>query len=377
MFLKVKYYIYLSNIQKLAKKKRGHPVSICFYVTLRRRENEMRDDITFIRQLMLPYQLNVYDFKEKGKIRKLYTDKGIFALKELHRPSDAHFIRWLRELYFSGYPKIVPIIPTLEGNNIVYSQNRAFYLMPWLNSGKAMPRKDKVDFMFKEAARIHAMTVKNVVILEEESKSYYEKLKSAIEEDLSFCEGCVEQFENQWYMSPFELQFCTYFNEIYKASMYALRSLENWYEIVKNEKKIRMTIVHGKLSPDHLLFDERGYSYFINFEKCRQDLPIFDLYPYIKQSYQTHPLSSISIDWYKGYCKYFPLKEEEENLLKCRLARPKELVKVVQHYVQNKNRNEREYTMKLQKEYWHFKNIESFIMKIEEFRQSKSEDIST
>src|SRR5690606_8624077 len=141
MFLKVKYYIYLSNIQKLAKKKRGHPVSICFYVTLRRRENEMRDDITFIRQLMLPYQLNVYDFKEKGKIRKLYTDKGIFALKELHRPSDAHFIRWLRELYFSGYPKIVPIIPTLEGNNIVYSQNRAFYLMPWLNSGKAMPRK--------------------------------------------------------------------------------------------------------------------------------------------------------------------------------------------------------------------------------------------
>jgi len=340
----------------------------------------MKDDVSFLRKLLLhSYHLHVYDFKRQGKVLKIYTDQGNFALKETPRNIGLEFTKWPRELYFLGYPKVVPIIQTADGRSGIFDSDHFYYLMPWISRNRRYKQEEIELKLFRELARIHSLTSKEFPVTEEELKGYYEGIKNTWEEELSFLEKIIETFESRLYMSPFELLYCTIFNDLYKGTIYALHSLENWYNAVKDNKKVRTVFIHGKVRPEHFLLDERGHGYFINFEKSRVHSPIFDLIPYIKRGLKTYPLETVPFEWYQQYIKYFRLRDEEIDLLKSRLAFPKSIIKTVHHYVGNKKIcNERMITGKLQSQYWCFKNIEKFVMRVQEWnKQNNEEDISS
>jgi spore coat protein YsxE len=129
-----------------------------------------------------------------------------------------------------------------------------------------------------------------------------------------------------------------------------------------------MVIIHGKLSSEHFLYDERGYGYFINFENARYGSPIHDLLPFLSRALNTNPKrNDEAVDWIYHYHKYFPFKQDEKLLFYSYLAYPIPIIQVAENYYRKQQtKNELKFVRQLQRKYWHLKNNEYVVMKMVE-----------
>jgi spore coat protein YsxE len=195
------------------------------------------------------------------------------------------------------------------------------------------------------------------------------------EKEEEFINGFIESCENRVYMSPFELTFCLYYSQIRQAMIFAKQKLESWQEKTKDQKKTRAVTLHGKVSTEHFLFDDRGYGYFINFEKARQGSPIQDLLPFLARSLKTQPKQSDDcVDWIYAYLKYFPFREDEMLLFMSYLAFPSGIIRVAETYHQRKKEvDERKFVQKLQRQYWLLSNTGYVVTRIDEIERQKKQ----
>lgn len=318
------------------------------------------------------YQLEARFVESMGKIHKVSTNNGVFALKKLNPHQGIDFIKYVQNLYQKGYNRIVPIYPTMDGRYAVLYDNELYYLMPWLSNEE----KREKPSLFRELARLHTISAREVKVNKEERKQHYEKTVEEIEREEEFLEGFLETCEEKEYMSPFELMYCTYYHEIFQALQFSKRKLTEWYEATKESDKARMVITHGKLSDEHFLFDEKGYGYFINFEKANPGAPFHDILPFAVKHLRGYLKEHEDlVEWLYTYFKYFPFKEEEMQLFLSYLAHPGPIIKTTERlYHDGQNRNERKAVKKLQKEYFLLKNIEYVVMRIEEIERQKKQE---
>lgn len=333
------------------------------------------NNLKAISPILAQYSVEPHFVEDVGKIQKIYSNKGEFALKKIPPSQGTDFIRHVQYLYQKGYNRIVPIYPTVDGRYAVLYQNMLYYLMPWLPNAEKEDNPEKHKQLFRELARLHTLSVREIPIKKEERKEHYENTILLWEKDEEFLTGFLEECENKWYMSPFELQFCLYYNEAVQAIKFSKRKLETWYEKTKDQEKARMVTVHGKFSPEHFLYDEKGYGYFMNFESAKQGSPIHDLLPYLSRALKGYPKKSEeSIEWAMTYTKYFPLKEDEMHLLMSYFSHPAPFIKAVQAYHKRQpGKKEQKLVQHLLRQYWHLKNTEYVVMRLEEIEVQKKQ----
>lgn len=325
--------------------------------------------------ILSSYGVKPYFVEDLGKIKRITSDKGTFALKSIPPVQGTEFIRHIQYLYQKGYNRVVPIYPTLDGRYAVLHHNMLYYLMPWLPNEVKEEHDDKNKKLFRELARLHTLSVREYPIRKEVRKEHYENTLLALEKDEEFLVGFLERCEKKVYMSPFELQFCTYYNDIHSALRFSKQQLEDWYEKTKDEEKIRTVLIHGKLSTDHFLYDDKGYGYFMNFENAKPGSPYQDLLPYLFRTLKGFPkYSEDSINWLQTYYNYFPLKDEEKQLMLSYFTHPTALLRVVQKYhKQQTPKKEMKYTKQLQRHYWQLRNIEYVVRRLGEIDRQQKE----
>ncbi|WP_075982471.1 spore coat protein YsxE [Bacillus massilinigeriensis] len=325
--------------------------------------------------ILKPYGIKPYFVEDFGRIQRVYSDKGTFALKKLSPNMGTDFIRHIQFLYQKGYNRVVPIYPTNDGRYAVLFQNELYYLMPWLPNEEKEERKEKHLQLFRELARLHTLSVGEINISKEERNLHYETTINQWESDSEFLEGFIERCEAKIYMSPFELLFCLYFHDINQAIKYSINKFKEWFEKTKDQEKARRVLVHGKISTEHFLYDDRGYGYFINFENAKLTSPIHDLLPYLSRNLSGFPKQSNEcVDWFYTYMKFFPLKEDEMLLLLAYFAHPSPVLRIAEKYHNSpRSMNERRLVQQLQKKYWLLKNTEYVVMKITEIENQKKQ----
>ncbi|MBD3107815.1 spore coat protein YsxE [Bacillus sp. AGMB 02131] len=327
-----------------------------------------------LHEISQQYTLRIHYSESFGRIHKIYTDKGTFAIKSIPAEQSMSFIRHVQRLYQGGYNRVVPIYLTSDGRYGVLQGNRLYYLMPWLTNDETGERYEKHKQMFRELARIHSLTVKETPIEKEERELHYERTIDSWKKQQSFLEEFVSHCEGKWYMSPFELLFCSYYYDISQAVSFSIRKFEEWYEETKDNEKVRTVIVHGKFSLQHFLLDENGIGYFINFENARTLPQHFDLLPFFVKYCHTYPTRCDEcVDWLYSYYKYFPMRDDEMMLFISYLAFPTNVLQAAETYHNEKyeRKTEYQYVNQLQKYYWQLKNVEYFVMKIEEIEGQK------
>jgi spore coat protein YsxE len=314
------------------------------------------------------YQIQPYFVEEYGPVQKVYSNKGTFALKKISPTIGTDFIRHVHLLYQKGFNRIVPIYPTMDGRYAVLHDNQLYYLMPWIPNDQKENRDYKNNQLFRELARLHTLSAKEITVNKEERTEHYEKTIQQMEKHQEFLDGFIDSCEKKTYMSPFELLYCMYYNEISQALRFSKTKFEEWYENTKDTEKARMVITHGKLSPEHFLYDDRGYGFFINFENARYGSPIHDLLPYLSRALDTRPQrNDTAIDWVNHYFKYFPFKPDEKLLFHSYLALPIPIIQAAESYYRKQRpKNELKYVRQLQHRYWHLKNSEYLVMKMTE-----------
>lgn len=336
----------------------------------------MRDSnrLETITPILNNYHVEPYFVEDYGVVQKVYSNKGTFALKKIDPTIGTDFIRHVHLLYQKGFNRIVPIYPTMDGRYAVLHDNNLYYLMPWMPNEKD-EREHKNNQLFRELARLHTLSAKEITVTKEERTEHYEKTIQQLEKQKEFLEGFAEECERQTYMSPFELLYCLYYNEISQALKFSKTKFEEWFEHTKEDDKARMVITHGKLSPEHFLYDDRGYGFFINFENARYGSPIHDLLPYISRSLDTNPKrTDTTIDWIYHYLKHFPYKEDEKLLFFSYLALPVPIMQVAEKYYRKQRpKNELKFVRQLQHRYWHLKNTEYVVMRMTEIENQQKQ----
>ncbi|KWW15914.1 MULTISPECIES: spore coat protein YsxE [Peribacillus] len=340
------------------------------------RENENQQSVNRDRDteaVLREYALYVQYIEDFGRVKKVYSDRGTFALKSILPHNGIDFIKNVQKLYHRGYNRIVPIYQTMDQRYAVLHNGRLYYLMPWLNNEGDGERDEKHKQMFRELARMHTLTVKETQVDIEEREAHYERTLEAWNNEKDFMDEYIVSCEKKWYMSPFEMSVCTFFTDISQALKYSIKKFETWYEKTKESEKVRTVVTHGKISLKHFVYDERGYGYFINFENSNTAPPHFDLLPFLVKSARTYPIQSDDcVDWLYNYMRYFPLKEEELLLMQSYLAFPSSALELVKGYSEGRSiRSELDHVTQLQRQFWLLKNIEYMVMKIEEIEQQK------
>ncbi|UQD52911.1 spore coat protein YsxE [Bacillus methanolicus] len=325
--------------------------------------------------ILRAYQVEPYFVEDFGRIQKIYSNKGVFALKKIFPSNGTDFIRHVQFLYQKGYNRIVPIYPAADGRYAVLHQNYLYYLMPWMPNEERENQSERNKQLVRELARLHILSAREININTEERKEHYENTMLEWDKEKEFIEGFMERSEKKWYMSPFELLFCLYYHEISQALLFSKRKLEDWYEKTKDQEKARSVLVHGKVSAEHFLLDERGYGYFINFERSKSGSPFHDLLPFLSRSLKSLPKQAEDyVDLVYTYFKYFPFKEDEMLLFLAYLAHPGKIIRTAENYFKKQaGKNERKFVQQLQRHYWQLKNTEYVVMRIEEIEQRKKE----
>ncbi|MED4225074.1 spore coat protein YsxE [Neobacillus cucumis] len=321
------------------------------------------------------YLVEPYFVEDFGIVQKIYSNKGTFALKKIPPTTGTDFIRHVHLLYQKGFNRIVPIYPTMDGRYAVLHENNLYYLMPWMPNDQKENRDQRNHELFRELARLHTLSAKEVTVSKEERTEHYEKTIQQYEKQQEFLDGYIDECEKKTYMSPFQLLYCLYYNEISQALRFSKAKFEEWYENTKENEKARMVITHGKLSSEHFLYDDRGYGFFINFENARYGSPIHDLLPYLSRALNTRPKrNDTTIDWVYHYFKYFPYKEDEKLLFSSYLAMPVPIMQVVEGYYKKQGRkNEMKFVRQLQERFWHIKNSEYVVMRMTEIENQRKQ----
>ncbi|WP_019242778.1 MULTISPECIES: spore coat protein YsxE [Bacillus] len=335
------------------------------------RSEKNQKDIEFI---INQYELQFQYSESFGRVFKVYTTEGTFALKKISPLHSMDFIKHVQRLYQRGYNRVVPIYLTSDGRYGVLYQNNLYYLMPWLNNEDYGERNEKHKQMFRELARMHVLTAKDLKIEKEDREIHYQKTTDTWEKQQKFLEEFIERCEKKWYMSPFELMFCSYYYDVSQALSFSTKKLEEWYDKTKDDEKVRTVVIHGKISIKHFLINDRGAGYFINFENSKSAPQHFDLLPFFVKYCNSYPARCDEcIEWLYHYYKYYPMREEEMMLFLSYLAYPTQFLQTVEAYHERKYdlQSEYQYVKQLQKNYWQLKNIEYIVMKIDEIEAQK------
>jgi spore coat protein YsxE len=320
--------------------------------------------------ILQQYRLQADYIEDYGKIKKIYTQAGVFALKEISAP---HQLPAVSNAYRLFAGKAIPLYQTYSGNPFVSYKGRYYYLMPWISDEAKEARHEQYLRFFRDLAQIHRKSLKEVEVKEEELTNYYKAIKKHLEKQREFLQSYVEICEDEWYMSPFQLQFCTYFHETMQACWFAQTQLEKWYEKVKETKKWRVAVVHGNAALSHYVHDQKGNSYFLSFERSHIAPPLSDVLIFFRKYLRTYPIMCDDcVSWFLEYQQFFPIHDGEMALFLSYLAQPEAMYRIVHQYAnRSKKIDERRQIVKLQKAYWSMKNIEYFIMRIVEIEEKK------
>ncbi|WP_191991712.1 spore coat protein YsxE [Bacillus aerolatus] len=313
------------------------------------------------------YGLKPKHVETMGRVQKISTDAGQFALKRIPAARGMDFLFNMQKLYQAGYHRFVPVYPALDGRYGILEGSYIYYLMPWIESGRQEAQEAERK-MLREAARLHLVSSADVRVSKAGREEQYERTSAVWERQEEQLEQFLLLAEKETYMSSFQLLFCLYYTEIRQAFFYAKEKLSEWKQATEEEEKARTVHVHGKLEPSHFLMDAGGGGYFINLEQSRRATPIHDLIPYFARTLDAFPEGSTSTrELFEYYTSFFPMKKGEKLLFQSYLAYPGAIYETIAAYfLSRQKQNEFQYSRQLQKNYWQMKNIEYFITSLKE-----------
>lgn len=209
-----------------------------------------------------------------------------------------------------------------KGNNKVFSyldaRNFNYYPSNKMLSDKYVLYEYLKDYNISDDERaielinlvslLHSKTTRYNSISIDDYKKIYEDIDNKIDKLYSYYSDLNELIEQEIYMSPSNYLLVRNISKIYSSLNYCKNELDNWYELVKDNKKERVALIHNNLSLDHLIRNEN--SYLISWDKSKFDNPIYDLYNFYKNNYEKIEFSSLL----EIYQKRYPLKQNELKL---------------------------------------------------------------
>lgn len=257
----------------------------------------MNKSLEILKTIYKPYRYTI-----KGKTTKLETTNGDFIIKEKNKDVKGLF-NYLKSRNFDSFPILI------DGSRKevnVYSYIEEI----------AMPSEQKLLDMTDVVANLHGSTSYYKEVSEDKFKSIYEDIKQNINYLKAFYNTKYEMYFNEIYMSPSHYLFMRNYFKALEALKFCEKELDEWYEIVKKNNNIRVSVLHNNLSLDHYFKADKDY--LISWDNYKVDTPVLDIVTLYKNEYKKYNFEAIL----KKYFNNFPLLDYEKKLLFILLVLP-------------------------------------------------------
>lgn len=331
----------------------------------------MLDDPIRLRKVLESYKIVPRYVEPYGKVLKIYTPFGNYALKKYERSnrSPVEMIETVEKLFQRGFQNVAPIFRGVQGEYLVEDGEEFYYLMPWYEEGQTSSQRHRYEQMFKQLSILHNKTVDVQEVDEAEIERYTEGfraqlsfVKENLEEELLRCEA-------KTYMSPSELFFCTTYFKARQSIEFSELKLGQWENWAKEIKESRSVMNHGDLSLGHYVVDQTGRGYFINFEKSKLASPVNDLIQVSHELFQGLPLHNESKwNWLQNYFQNFEWSKGERALYMVHMSNPVDWLDFRMETMRG-GHSEIKKVGRLQQIYWKMINTEYMVSKLIEMEQ--------
>lgn len=258
-----------------------------------------------VRDIVEKYNLNAHHIIKKGKSLIIDDADRKIVVKERKPDLNEQLFRYLDSRSFNYYPHILEL-----GDD---------YLVTEYVDDLDIPKEQKMSDLVDIVGLLHSKTTHFKEVDEANYKELYETITNNIEYLKSYYNDLASIIETKVYMSPPEYLLIRNISSIYGALYFCEQEIEKWYELVKNKRKQRVTMIHNNLDISH--FRKSKEAYLLSWDKTKVDIPIFDLYKLYKRHFLEYDFSELLKQYEKGY----PLLEEEKLLLFILISLPEKI----------------------------------------------------
>ena len=245
--------------------------------------------------------------RNKNLKPKKYFKQGSAYIVELEdsklvlKKNNTDIYKYLKERNFDYYPN-TEIIDGYELMEYVEDDN--------------LTDDTKINKIISLMSLLHSKTTYYKSTNDMEYKEIYETINATIKNRIDYYNRLMDVIESEVYMSPSHYFLARNITNIFNALDYCRYQLEQWYDQVKDLKKIRKSVIHNNLDLSHYLNNK-----LISWNKSKFDLPIFDIEHLYRTSYDDFVWDELLND----YLSQNMLHDEEVKLLYIILSIPEEI----------------------------------------------------
>lgn len=197
----------------------------------------------------------------------------------------------------------------------------------------SLNNSQKLNDLIGIVATLHKKTSYMREVDLDEVKELYEKLSNKINESIKYYSNLNDYIDTLLFYSPSEYLLIRNISLIYFMLEFSKRKLSDWYQMIREEKSIRNSLIHNNLELDHLLINN-GY-YLISWDNALFSYPIDDLYHLYRNYYDKIELN----DLFKTYQGVNTLNNYEFDLLLVELSIPEIIELTNDNYLDTKRIN--------------------------------------
>lgn len=245
-----------------------------------------------VKNLYKPYRYTI-----KGNCTIIDSTSGSFVIK--NKPKDKDLIgifNYLKSRNFNYFP------------DIIIDNRDDTYIYPYLESDNVL-NPEKGEDLINLVGLLHSKTSYNKEVSEETHKEIYEDIKNNIMYLKDYYLKYFDLFLHDIYLSPSKYEFVRNYSKINSALNFCEKELDDWYDIIKNKKSERISLIHNNLSLEHFI-KSNGNDYLISWDKSKFDTPVLDLVNLYHNNFWELEFSTI----YKKYLSINRLSDEEQKL---------------------------------------------------------------
>lgn len=261
----------------------------------------MNKSLEILKKIYKPYRLTIL-----GKATILNTTSGDFVVKEKKDKDIKELFLYLKSRNFNNIPNL---IEDTRSDVNVYEYMESV----------SMPEEQKALDLIEIVSNLHNKTTFYKTVTEDDFKKIYDNIKSNILYLQSDYNRLYEEIKKENYMSPSHYSLIRNSYKIFAALDFASQELDNWFGLVKEQTKKRVSLIHNKLSLDHFVKSEKEY--LISWEDYRIDSPIMDLVKFYQNEYFNIHFSVV----FSKYLEKVSLSEDEKKLFFILVSIPKKI----------------------------------------------------
>lgn len=243
--------------------------------------------------------------------------------------------RVLGTLVQQGYPFADIVMENKEGNLLSYDRDENAYIFKDWYEGRECDTRSMTDI--EQAVSSLAYLHKRLVLPPgvEEAENYAEAdLGSELERHNRELRKVYSFIRKRKQKNEFEILFLNYFSMFYEQAVEAQKWLAGYdYENLRSRSLERGCICHGNYNQHNIYFLGRRQVFVGNFDKCRYDVQLSDLYQFLRKIMEKQ-------DWEEEighrileiYGREKHIDHQEMNYIYARLFYPEKFWKLANQY---------------------------------------------